>query len=90
MPHSPQNRNPGAFSSLINITTILKLGIRARTLAYPIRFKQVNGSLLGGAYATHLTKPVKLELANHWEAIQFVIASKMTNAVIVGLSWLDK
>ncbi|XP_060539018.1 uncharacterized protein LOC132709560 [Pantherophis guttatus] len=80
----------GSTRCLINLPTVLKLGIRAKQLKQPIRFEQVDGSLVGGTYATHLTEPVRLELADHWETIRFIIAPKMTEPVILGLSWLDK
>lgn len=69
---------------------MLKLGIMVKNMIQPIRFEQVNGLLIGGAPTTHLTEPVKLEMGSHWEMIQFLVAQKMTEAVILGLSWLDK
>lgn len=39
---------------------------------------------------THLTEPVKLKMGQHWEMIRFVVVPKMTEAVILGLAWLDK
>ncbi|ETE57834.1 hypothetical protein L345_16448, partial [Ophiophagus hannah] len=78
---APKTGIQGSFQALID---------SGCTSEKAIWFKQVDGSLLGGAYATHLTKPVRLELADHWETIRFVMAPKMTDAVILGLSWLDK
>ncbi|XP_060545015.1 retrotransposon-derived protein PEG10 isoform X5 [Pantherophis guttatus] len=80
----------GCTRCLINLPTVLKLGIRVKKLNHPIQFEQVDGSLVEETYATHLTEPVKLELADHWETIRFIIAPKMTDPVILGLSWLDK
>lgn len=37
----------------------------------------------------HLTEPVWLEMGKHWEIIRFIIVPKMTEEVILGLSWLD-
>lgn len=50
----------GGTRCLISLPTVLKLGIRMKTMAQPIRFKQVNGSLIVGASATLLTEPVRL------------------------------
>lgn len=55
-----------------------------------MRFEQLNGSLIESSPSTHLTEPVQLEKGQHWDIIQFVIVPKMTEAVILGLSWLDK
>lgn len=33
---------------------------------------------------------MQLEKGQHWDIIQFVIVPKMTEAVILGLSWLAK
>lgn len=50
----------------------------------------MDGSLLRGAPATHITEPMKMELAQHWELIRFIIVQTMTVSVILGLAWLDK
>lgn len=68
---------------------VLKLGIRAKRLTKAIGFEQADGLLIGGVPATHLTKPVCLEIGEHWEMIRLVIVSKMTESVILGLSWMD-
>lgn len=59
-------------------------------LTGPIRFEQVDGSLLGGTPATLITEPLQLEMGWHWELIHFMLVPKMTKAVILGLAWLDK
>lgn len=46
--------------------------------------------MLGGAPTTHLTEPVLLKMGEHREVLRFIIAAKMTESVILGLSWLDK
>lgn len=37
-----------------------------------------------------VTEAVRLEIGYHWELILFVVAPKMTEAVILGLAWLNK
>lgn len=69
---------------------VAELGIRVRQLAIPVRIEQVDGSLLEGAPATLVTEPVRLEMGAHWEVLQFIMVPSMTEAVILGLAWLDK
>lgn len=71
------------------LLTVLKLGIRAKRLTEAMGFEQADGSLIGVAPATHLTKPVCLEMGEHWEMIRLVIVPKMTESVILGLSWMN-
>lgn len=78
----------GCTSCLISLQTVLKLGIRVNPLTYKISAS--HKSLIGGAPTTLLTEPVMLEIGRHWEIIRFVVAPKITKAVILGLSWLDK
>lgn len=61
---------------LMSLATTAGLGFRVRKLSRPIRFEQVDGSLLGGAPATHVTERVKLEFRQHWELIHFVVVSR--------------
>lgn len=59
--------------------------------AAPIHEVQAGGWLMDrGSPATHLTEPVQLETGQNQETIQFVIAPKMTEVVILGLCWLGK
>lgn len=74
---------------LIRLTTIQKLGISMMPLAHPICFEQVDGTLIGGAPATLIIEPVRLEMGHHWELLQFVVVSRMTVSH-PGLAWLDK
>ncbi|XP_039213407.1 uncharacterized protein LOC120314410 [Crotalus tigris] len=80
----------GCTRCLISRELALEHGIHLHRLAQPVRFEQVDGSLLGGAPATHITEAIRLELGAHWETIQFVVAPAMSEAVILGLAWLDK
>lgn len=59
-------------------------------LVRPICFEQVDVTLIGRAPATLVTELVRLEMGCHWKLIHFVVAPKMTEAVILGLAWLDK
>lgn len=80
----------GCTRCLIKLPTVLKMGIRTKTMTQPIRFEQVDGSLMGGGSSTLLTEPVKLEMGQHRELIRFVVSPKMREAMNLGLSWLDK
>lgn len=57
-----------------------------RKLKKPVKFKQVDGMLIGGKAASHLTKPVQLQFGNQQETICFMVASKMAEDVILGLT----
>lgn len=48
-----------------------------------MKFKQMDGSLIGSTPATHLTEPVQLEIGQHRETIWFVVAPKIMEAVIL-------
>lgn len=80
----------GCTQCLISEVVARNAGIRVRPLRKPVWFEQVDGSLLGGAPATCITEPVWMELGDHWEIIRFVVVTSMTEAVILGLAWLDK
>ncbi|KAG8147118.1 hypothetical protein E2320_022583, partial [Naja naja] len=60
------------------------------TQAVVHKFEQVDGSILVGTPATHRTEMVRMDMGHHWEKISFVVVNHMTEAVIWGLSWLDK
>lgn len=80
----------GSTRCLINLPIVLKLYIREKQLSQLMQFKQANGTLIGGAPATHLIELVCREIGEHWELIHFVVIPKMMEAVILGLAWLDK
>lgn len=54
----------------------------------PIHEAQTSSSLIGGSPTIHLMEPLWLGIGH--EVIRFVIAPKMTEVVILGLSWLNK
>lgn len=58
-----------------------KLGIKTKLLRAPIRFKQVDGSMIGGRSASEVTKELKLEMGRHWELIHFIVVPKMTESL---------
>ncbi|KAK9395445.1 retrotransposon-derived protein PEG10 [Crotalus adamanteus] len=80
----------GCTRCIISLAFAMKMGIRAKQLSKPMRFEQADGSLMGGTLITQLTEPLRLEIGAHWEFIRFLVAPKMTEAVILGLAWLDK
>ncbi|KAG8135010.1 hypothetical protein E2320_008072 [Naja naja] len=67
-----------------------KLGLWVIRLIKPLKFEQVDGSILGGLPATHRTEPVNMVMGERWEWISLVVVSHMTEALILGLAWLDK
>lgn len=76
----------GCTQCLISLSVINELEVRTQWLAKPLWFEQVDRSLMGGAPATHITEPIRLEMTMHWEMIHFVVVPKMTEAVILGLA----
>lgn len=44
----------------------------------------------GGTPASLLTEPIRLEMGYHWELIHLIVVPKITDAMILGLAWLDK
>lgn len=80
----------GCTWCLISQVVIANLGIWMKDMPRPVRFEQVDGSLLGVAPATHVAEPVSLEMGQHWEVIWFIVVLKMTETIILGLAWLDK
>lgn len=71
------------------LTNSMKPRIASEEADHPMKFKQVNSSLLGGLSPSYLTEPVHLRLGNYKETIQFVVAPKMAEAMILWLSWLS-
>lgn len=55
-----------------------------------MKFKQVDRSIIGGMPASYLTEPVSLRMESHTGTIEFVVAPKMAEAMILGLVWLPK
>lgn len=47
---------------LMNVATADSIGVGVRRLAHPIRFEQMDGSLLGGQLATHVTELLTLQI----------------------------
>ncbi|XP_039215403.1 uncharacterized protein LOC120315311 [Crotalus tigris] len=80
----------GCTRCLISRKVAVESGFRIYKLTQPIRFEQVDGSLLGGVPATHVTERVRMDLGEHWEVLRFIVVPIMTEAVILGLAWLDK
>lgn len=52
----------------------------------PIRFEQMDGSMLGGKPVTHITEPIKLEIGEHWENLRFIVVEKMIESIILGMA----
>lgn len=67
-----------------------QLGLRVDRLRTPIRFEQMDGSILGGSPATWVTEPIRLEIREYWELIRFIIVDSIIKLIILGLAWLDK
>lgn len=55
-------------------------------LSTPIKFEQMDGSMLGGTPATHITEPVCLEIGEHWEHIRFIVVDRIIEPLILGLT----
>lgn len=67
-----------------------RLGVCLKRLSNPIHFEQMDGSLLGGRPATHITEQVTLEIGLHQERICFVVVPRIMEDMVLGLVWLDK
>ncbi|KAK9412177.1 hypothetical protein NXF25_003352 [Crotalus adamanteus] len=80
----------GCTRCLISKGVVQQMRIRVTRLKSPIRFEQVDGSLLGGAPTTLVTEPVRMDVGGHWEVIRFIVVPSMSEPVILGLAWLDK
>uniref|UniRef100_A0A8C6YHQ4 Uncharacterized protein n=1 Tax=Naja naja TaxID=35670 RepID=A0A8C6YHQ4_NAJNA len=80
----------GCSRYLIGLPIIEQLGIKTNPLKRPIRFEQVDGTLIGETPATQMTELIKMELGPHRELICFIVAPKMSESIILGLAWLDK
>lgn len=63
-----------------------ELGVDMTRLWMPIKFKQMDGSTLGGVPATHITEPVRIKIEEHWEYIRFIVMDKMIESIILGLA----
>ncbi|KAK9400308.1 hypothetical protein NXF25_013327 [Crotalus adamanteus] len=96
---SPVTGESGSFQALIDTgcTRCLisrevarQMHMRVTRLKAPIRFEQVDGSLLGGAPTTLVTEPVRMEIDAHWEVIRFIVVPSMSESIILSLAWLDK
>lgn len=48
-----------------------------------MKLEQVDGSLIGRLSSSYLTEPVHLRVGNHKETIQFIVAPKMEEAMIL-------
>lgn len=80
----------GCTRCLIRRAVVEKLGICMKQLHHPITFEQIDGSTLGGAPATHVIEPVRLEIEEHQEDFRFIVIDKMIEPIILGLVRLDK
>ncbi|KAK9406808.1 hypothetical protein NXF25_005582 [Crotalus adamanteus] len=96
---SPVTRESGSFQALLDTgctrcliskEVVRQMSIRVTRLKSPIRFEQVDGSLLGGAPTNWVTEPVRMEIGIHWEVIRFIVVPSMSESIILGLAWLDK
>lgn len=43
-----------------------------------------------GESQAHVTKLMRLDMAQHWEMIRFIVGPMMTEFIILVLAWLDK
>lgn len=59
----------GYTRCLINLPTVLKLGIHTKLLPIAMKFEQVDVSLIGDSPAKHLTELLCLEMGQHREII---------------------
>lgn len=67
----------GRTRCLISQAAVHRLGLHARKLKNPVKFEQVDGTLIGGKAASHLMEPVELVLGDHQETIRFMVTPKM-------------
>lgn len=68
----------------------METGIEGERLRQPMKFKEIDGSIVGDLPTCYLTEPVHLSLGNQEETIRFVVAPKMAEVMILGLCWLTK
>ncbi|XP_060542340.1 uncharacterized protein LOC132710346 isoform X1 [Pantherophis guttatus] len=80
----------GCTRCLIRKAVVDALGLRVRRLRVPVRFEQMDSTLLGGAPATHVTEMMSLEIGGHQETIRFIVIETMIELLILELTWLDK
>lgn len=80
----------GCTRCLMSTAVTTSLGVGLQKLSRPIRFEQMDSSLLGGQPATHVMERVVLEIGTHREVLQFVVVLRITVEVVLGLAWLDK
>lgn len=69
--------------------TVNSLRLRVRKLRQPMKFKQVDRSIIGGMSASYLTEPVSLRMESHKGTIEFVVTPEMAEVMILGY-WLLK
>uniref|UniRef100_A0A2D4IEP7 Peptidase A2 domain-containing protein n=1 Tax=Micrurus lemniscatus lemniscatus TaxID=129467 RepID=A0A2D4IEP7_MICLE len=79
----------GCTRCLINQLVVDELKLSVEFMKQPMKFEQVDGSLLGGKPSFTMTVPVKLEIGVHWEILRFIVVQDMRADVILGLVLLD-
>lgn len=57
-----------------------------RKVRKPVKFKQVDGSLVGGQAIHPLMEPVQLKFGDHQETIRFMVTPKKAEDMIIGLA----
>lgn len=75
---------------LMSLQLATDLGVCIKKLAQPIRFEQMDGSLLGGGPATHVTGKLTLEIGQQSKELQFVVVPRITKDIVLEMAWLDK
>lgn len=63
----------GFTRCLIRRSVVDELSIRVVALNMPIRFKQMDGSIMGGAPASHVMELIRVEIGEHWEPLRFIV-----------------
>ncbi|ETE60848.1 Retrotransposon-like protein 1, partial [Ophiophagus hannah] len=74
----------------MSLDTATRIGVNTHRLSCPMRFNQMDGSLLGGLIATHVTEHALLEIGPHKELLFFIIVPMVQEKIVLGLNWLDK
>lgn len=75
---------------LSQLTDSMKPRVVNEEAAQPHEVQASQDSLAGSLPDSYLTEPMHLRLGNHEETIRFMVATKMADAMILGLSWLSK
>ena len=80
----------GCTRTIVNLQLVEALGVALEPMERTIKLAQMDGEFSKGGEASNRTAPLHLDIEQHWECFQPVVAPRVAFPFVLGLDWLRK